>query len=158
MPKRPFLTDWKKSLASLLGDAQRFLRDHCELARLEANETARALTGVVVLLVTGACLFLLAIPLVTVGFSLLLAEVTQISIGGWLVLFAIAYAVLGAWAVVTGVRRWRHDVRFFEETREALHDDGVWLADLFGQAPSSHPASEPGSTKTADETTEAVSD
>ena len=148
MPMRPLLADWKKSLASLVKDAQQFLRSHCDLARLEANETARALTGVVVLLVTGACLFLLAVPLGTVGFSLLLAEVTQISIGVWLVLFAIAYAVLGAWAVVTGIRRWRHDVRFFEETREALHDDGVWFADWIGE-PSDSP-NETGSSGSTD--------
>ncbi len=130
---RPLLGDLKDEVATAARELGEVARLRVELARLEAQEAIAAGKRLAVVAAMAAVMVLSALPvLVVCAGHLLAAWPGGMPAPGWmLVLAVLLLGVGGAWGWLAW-RRFRRELRAFEQSLEELREDLVWLGDWAG--------------------------
>jgi hypothetical protein len=131
-PEQSPLADLKEEAIRLGLELREMALVRWQLARLEAEAAVGGVRRLAIVLAIAASMALTALPLAAVGAAEVLDQHTKIPRVAWLAIFALVLLPTG---VLTGWLTWRHFRRhfvFFQETREELREDGLWLREWLG--------------------------
>jgi hypothetical protein len=124
---RPLWTELRKELDALGGDLGEMAAARWELAQLELQSDLCAAKRLAVAWLLAAVLALAALPLAAVALAKTLDGRCEMAFSGWLLIFAGGLLLL---ALMVGYFAWRWFRRRFvgfQETREELREDLLWL-------------------------------
>lgn len=127
---RPLLSALQAELGSLLGDVREMAELRWRLARLELDADVYAAKRLAVVMGVAALGALTSLPVLVVASSCLLDGVLDISQGGWLGIIGLVLLVVSVAAAAFAWHKFRRNLIAFEETREELREDMVWLREL----------------------------
>ncbi len=124
---RPLLSALQAELGSLLTDVREMASLRWRLARLELDADAYAAKRLAAVLGTAALGGLVSLPVLVVALGCLLDGVWGISQGGWLGIIGLVLLLASTAAALLAWRKFRRNLIAFEETREELREDLIWL-------------------------------
>lgn len=127
---------WGRRIREISGELGRMIRLRRELAELELRHDYRKIRRLSVVGGIGMGFVVIGLSLLFSAAAQKLASVTEVGALAWLTGFGCALVLPGTCMIVLGVRKFRADIRLFQNTLAELREDATWLREWIQQVDS----------------------